>query len=348
MANIQEVAKHAGVSISTVSRVLNNTARVKAEVKKRIEDSIRELNYQPNPAARSLRTNRSHTIGLLVSDIQNPFFMGLIQGIEDEALRHDYSLILCNSNEDGQREQQYLEVLYSERVAGAIIVPVREQLSEAVTKKFRERNIPLLTVDRRVKNNDIDAVLVDNIRGACEAVTHLINNGYRRIGVVSGPLNVTTGKDRLDGYRLALRQAGLPHDPALERSGPFDAATGRRLTEELLDLEDPVDAIFTCNNLLTMGAWDAIYFRNLKVASDIGLVGYDETYWAGFKTVSLTTVTQPVYDLGSTAALRLFQKLDNPQVYSSNYRQEIILAPTLNVRGSSLPRNSSTQIQEAG
>ena len=348
MANIQEVAKHAGVSISTVSRVLNNTAKVKPEVKKRIEDSMRELNYQPNPAARSLRTNRSHTIGLLISDIQNPFFMGLIQGIEDEALRHDYSLILCNSNEDEQREQQYLEVLYSERVAGAIIVPVRESLSEAITRKFRERNIPLVAVDRRVKNKDIDAVLVDNVMGAFEAVTHLISNGYRRIGVVSGPLNVTTGKDRLNGYRLALKQAGLPLDPAIERSGPFDAETGRKFTEELLDLETPPDALFTGNNLLTMGAWDAIYNRNLKVARDIGLVGYDETHWAGFKSVSLTTVTQPVYELGSTAALRLFQKLENPLTLASNYRQEIILTPTLNIRGSSMPRKNSSPAEAVG
>src|ERR1700712_1995608 len=131
MANIQDVAKRAGVSISTVSRVLNNTARVKVEVRQRIEAAIRELEYQPNPAARSLRTNRSRIIGLLISDIQNPFFIQIIQGVEDEALRHDYSLILCNSNEDSQREQQYLEVLYSERVAGAIIVPVREHLPDA-------------------------------------------------------------------------------------------------------------------------------------------------------------------------------------------------------------------------
>src|SRR3954453_8594915 len=128
MANIQDVARHAGVSISTVSRVLNGTARVNSDIRRRVEEAMAALAYQPNPAARSLRTNRSRIIGLLISDFQNPFFMRLIQGIEDETQRRDYSLILCNSNEDPQREQQYLDVLYSERVAGAIIVPVREQL----------------------------------------------------------------------------------------------------------------------------------------------------------------------------------------------------------------------------
>src|SRR5690349_3807040 len=203
MANIQDVARQAGVSISTVSRVLNGTARVNADVKKRVEEAILALNYRPNPAARSLRTNRSHIIGLLISDIQNPFFMRLIQGVEEEALRHEYSLILCNSNESPQREQQYLDVLYSERVAGAIIVPTRERIGEATLNKFRERKIPIVAVDRRVKDKDVDAVLVDNVRGAREAITHLINNGYRRIAAITGPLTVTTGRDRLEGYRQA-------------------------------------------------------------------------------------------------------------------------------------------------
>src|SRR6476661_3649502 len=144
MANIQDVAKHSGVSISTVSRVLNGTAKVNEDVRRRVEASMLALSYQPNPAARSLRTNRSRIIGLLISDIQNPFFMRLIQGVEEEALRHEYSLILCNSNENPQREQQYLDVLYSERVAGAIIVPTRERFGEATLNKFRERQIPIV------------------------------------------------------------------------------------------------------------------------------------------------------------------------------------------------------------
>lgn len=347
MANIHDVARHAGVSISTVSRVMNNTAKVKLEVRRRIESAIRDLDYQPNPAARSLRTNRSRIIGLMISDIQNPFFIRLIQGIEDEAQRHDFSLILCNSNEDAQREQQYLEVLCLERVAGVVIVPVKEKLNDTITRKFKERHIPIVAVDRRVSNKDIDAILVDNIQGSYEAVTHLINNGYRRIGAVTGPLNVTTGEDRLIGYRRALKMAGISRNPDLERSGPFSAETGRRLTTELLNLEEAIDALFVGNNLLTIGAWEAIYSHNLKVSRDIGLVGYDDTYWAGFSTVSLTTVTQPVYELGRTAALRLFQHLNETVPNLSNIRQEIILPPTLTIRDSSAPRNGVPQTQAA-
>ncbi|HEY0071275.1 MAG TPA: LacI family DNA-binding transcriptional regulator [Chloroflexia bacterium] len=335
MTNIHDVARHAGVSISTVSRVLNGNARVNSDVKKRVEAAVEALAYQPNSAARSLRTNRSRIIGLLISDIQNPFFMGLIRGVEDEALRHEYSLILCNSNESPQREQQYLDVLYAERVAGAIIVPTREQLGEEVLRRFQERRIPIVAADRRVKDKSIDAVLVDNVRGAREAVTHLIANGYRRIGVIAGPTGITTGRERLEGYRQALQDAGIPHEPLLERSGTFKVESGQELADELLDLTPAIDALFVGNNLMTLGALKAIQARNLRVPEDLALVGYDDIQWAELGSVSLTTVVQPVYELGSAAALRLFQRLQNPAIQS---RQEITLTPSLRVRGSSQPR----------
>jgi LacI family transcriptional regulator len=333
MTNIQDVAKLAGVSIATVSRVLNGTARVNSDVKTRVEAAIQELHYQPSPAARSLRVNRSRIIGLLISDIQNPFFLGLMQGVEDEAQRKGYSLILCNSDENPQKEQRYLDVLCAERVAGAIIVPTREQ--QRALKRFQEREIPVVAVDRRVKDSSIDAVLIDNVHGASEAVTHLIANGYRRIGVITGPMAVTTGWERVVGYRQALHEAGIAHDPLLERSGTFRVESGRQLTNELLDLEDPIDALFVGNNLMTIGAIDAITAHNLRVPDDLALVGYDEMLWASTGPISLTTVTQPVYELGSTAALRLFQRLQNP---TRQTRQEIILAPTLHIGNSSRPR----------
>ncbi len=251
---------------------------------------------------------------MLISDIQNPFFIRLIQGVEEEALRHEYSLILCNTNEDAHREQQYLDVLYGERVAGVIIVPTREYLGNTILNKYRERNIPIVAVDRRVKDKDIDAVLVDNVRGAREAVTHLINNGYQRIGVITGPLNITTGGDRLEGYLQALQEAHITPDPDLQRWGTLDTTTGRVLTDELLEIKPPIDALFLGNNLLTVGAWDSIHAHNLKVPQDIGVVGYDETYWSSLNALSLTTVMQPVYDLGCTAALRIFEHLQNPSI----------------------------------
>ena len=343
MANINDVAKRAGVSIATVSRVLNGSARVNSDIKKRVEDAMEALAYQPHPAARSLRTNRSRIIGLLISDIQNPFFMGLIRGVEDEAQRHEYSLILCNSSESPQREQQYLEVLYTERVAGAIIVPTREQLGEETLGRFQERGIPLVAVDRRVKDKNVDAILVDNVRGAREAVSHLIANGYRRIAAITGPMNITTGHDRLEGYRQALQAAGLPIDPTIERCGTFKVESGEALAEELLELEPAIDALFVGNNLMTLGALKSIHALGLRVPEDVALVGYDDIQWAQIGSVSLTTVMQPVYELGSTAALRLFQRLQNP----AQSRQEIILTPTLRVRGSSRPKEGFAPVTGA-
>jgi LacI family transcriptional regulator len=337
MANIQEVARRAGVSISTVSRVLNGTARVNSEVRARVEAAIEELAYRPSRAARSLRTNHSTIIGLLVSDIQNPFFTGLIKGVEDVAQRRGYSMILCNSDENPQREQQYLAVLSDERVAGVIIVPTREQVRGL--NRFHERSIPIVALDRRIKDSRIDAVLTDNIAGAREAVTHLIQNGYRRIGAILGHKTITTGRDRLEGYRLALRDAGIPHDPRLERHGDFNEQSGRQCARELLELDPPIDALFVGSNFTTVGALDVLHERGLRVPDDIAVIGYDEMPWSALGTISLTTVTQPTYELGSAAAERLFQRLQNP---AAQARQEIILAQTLCIRGSSAPRSSFT------
>ncbi|MEO8285981.1 MAG: LacI family DNA-binding transcriptional regulator [Chloroflexota bacterium] len=344
MPNIHDVAKHAGVSIATVSRVLNGSARVRSDIRERVEASMEALSYQPNPAARSLRSNRSRIIGLLISDIQNPFFMGLIRGVEDEALKHEYSVILCNSNENTQRERQYLDVLYMERVAGVIVVPTSENLGEEALKRFRERGVPVVAVDRRVKDKNIDAVLSDSLRGAHEAVGHLVANGYRHIGMISGPNSVTTGRERLEGYRQTLREAGIALNPELERIGSFTMESGYDLTEQLLELNHPPDALFIANNMMTLGALNAIHARGLRVPEDVAIVSYDYTQWAEPGPVSMTSVMQPARELGSTAALRLFQRLQNPEIQS---RQEIILAPTLQVGESSRPTRSAPPIAAA-
>lgn len=332
MAKIQDVAKRAGVSISTVSRVLNGKDHVNEDVIARVRIAAQELQYQPSRAARALRANQATIIGLLITDIQNPFFTELVRGVEDVAQRNGYSLILCNSDEDPQKEQQYIEVLCAERVAGAIVVPTREQ--QRALKLFHKHTIPVVTVDRRVKDDETDAVLVDNIRGAREATAHLITNGYRRIGMISGPLTTTTGRERLEGYRQALREAGREHDPSLERIGSFMVESGRQLTYELLDMENPIDALFAANNLMTLGVLAALNERQRRIPDDIAVVGFDEMPWASLDAVSLTTVAQPVYEIGSTAALRLFQRLQNPTALT---RQEIVLAPTLRIRKSTRP-----------
>jgi LacI family transcriptional regulator len=333
MATIQDVAKLAQVSIATVSRVLNGTAYVNADIAARVREAAKQLDYQPSRAARALRGNRSRIIGLLISDIQNPFFTTLIRGIEDVVQRSGYSVILCNSDEDPHKERQSIEVLCAEHVAGAIVVPTTEH--QRGLRLFQEHDIPVISVDRRVKDRITDAVLVDNVLGAYQAVTHLITNGYRRIGIITGPVNTTTGRERIEGYRKALHEAGIATDPLIERIGSFREESGRYLTEELLSLANPVDALFTANNLMTMGAIEAIHARSLRIPDDIAIVGFDEMPWAALSAISLTTVTQPVYEIGTTAALRLFQRIESPSMFT---KQEIVLSPTLRIRGSSRPR----------
>jgi len=197
----------------------------------RVRDAIETLHYQPSHAARTLQTNRSLIIGLLISDIQNPFFTTLIRGVEDVAMRNGYSVILCNSDEDPSKERQYIEVLCSERVAGAIVVPTSEH--RRPLRLFHEHNIPIVAVDRRITGYNADVVLIDNVRGAREAVLHLYANGYRRIGIITGPLTTTTGHERLEGYRQALREVGIAHDPQLEQYGSFKAESGYRCANAL-------------------------------------------------------------------------------------------------------------------
>jgi LacI family transcriptional regulator len=331
MANIQDVAKHAGVSISTVSRVLNNRGRVNAEVVANVQAAIQILHYTPNRAARSLRTQQSRIIGLLISDIQNPFFTTLIRGIEDVAQRNGYSLILCNSDENERKERQYIEILCAEHVAGAIIVPTHE--NQRSIQIFNDQHIPVVAVDRKVQN--VDTVVVDNKRGAYEAISHLITNNYRRIGIITGPRNTTTGRERLEGYYQALQEAGIEVDPAIVRSGSFKTDSGRVLASELLDIRPSIDAIFVTNNLMTLGTLETLHSRNLQTPNDVGIIGFDEMPWANIGSISLTTVTQPVYEIGSTAAMRLFQRLQNPDIFTN---QEIVLAPTLSIRSSSAAR----------
>lgn len=346
MATIQDVARHAGVSIATVSRVLNGTAIVNAATAERVRASMQALQYRPSRAARNLRANRSRIIGLLVADIRNPFATTLVQAVEDVAQHNGYSLILCNSGEDPQRERRYIEVLCAEQVAGAIIMPTRER--QTGLGLLHEQGIPVVAVDRRVRDSDIDAILGDNVRGAREAVAHLIDNGYRRIGIVTGLQSVTTGRERLLGYRLALQDAGLSRDPELERCGTFTEESGLQLTRELLALRNPIDALFVANNLSTLGALEALHAAGLRAPDDLGLVAYDGMPWSEISAVSLTTVVQPIYELGSTAAMRLFQRMEHGEPLT---RQEIVLAPQLIVRASSrrrAPYERSLRLQHLG
>jgi len=333
---IEDVARHAGVSTATVSRVLSGKPYVSDELRERVLETIRELNYRPSRVARSLRVQRSSIIGLIISDIQNPFFTSVVRAVEDVAQQRQYSVFLCNSDEDFDKELTYIELMLAEKVAGIIVSPTAS--SNEIYRRLIEMRMPVVAIDRRVQGVAMDMVVGDNVSAACALVTHLIENGYRRIGAVLGSPDASTGAERYQGYVNALAKHGLPLQPELVCSGPPRSPNGYALTMALLQQAQPPDAIFTGNNLLTVGALRAIHELGLRIPDDIALAAFDEMDWMFLMKPALTVVMQPTYEMGRQAAGLLLERIADPD----RPPQQIVLQPTIKVRESS--RRAAPQI----
>ncbi len=331
MATIIDVADAAGVSTATVSRVVNKNPKVDPELAARVHKAISELDYHPSRLARSLRTRQSKVWAVVISDIRNPFFTEMVRGIEDAAYASGYSIVLCNADEDEVKEASYLQFAIAEHVSGIVLAPA--QHGGSTMDSVLERGIPVVTVDRRLDNYELDRVEVDNRAGAEQAVVHLIERGYERIGLIGGPQLTTTGIDRLAGYHRGLERYGRQADPRLLRTGDFREAGGYQQMQSLLALRTRPDAVFVANNLMTVGALRALREAGVSVPEEIGMVGFDDMPWAPLLHPPLTTVAQPIYDIGSETARLLLSRLDG---YRGSPRQ-VILAPSLKVRASSTP-----------
>ncbi|MEM2367839.1 MAG: LacI family DNA-binding transcriptional regulator [Candidatus Bathyarchaeia archaeon] len=294
---IRDVAKKAGVSVATVSHVLNGTRKVAPETAARVRRVIEELGYQPNAIAQSLRKRVTYAIGVLVSDITNPFFAGLVRGIEDAALANGYSVIVCNSDEDPQKEDIYIRALQRRRIDGLLIVPTCSAPNSALINLVKQR-IPFVFVDRKVKGIEAPAVLSDNAGGAYLATRHLIEKGHRRIGIVLGIPGTTTAEERFAGYYQALMEAGIPYRKELVVWGEYRVEGGRKAASQLISLRSPPTAIFSTNNLMTVGALQEIYWRGLKIPEEIALLSFDDLEWAELIRPPLTVVAQNPYQMG--------------------------------------------------
>lgn len=304
---IQDVARHAGVSSATVSRVLSDKPHVRNGVKKRVLASVETLGYQPNRVARSLRAQRSEVIGLIISDIQNSFFNTVVRAIEDVAHASGYAVFLCNSDEDPVKEKRYLDLLFAERVAGVILTPTSETQTDFAN--LTAAGIPVVAVDRRAGQDSIDTVLTNNKEVAKQLVASLIGRGHSRIAALLSDISITTGHRRLEGYRDAFRRAGLAPDNTLIRTGKPTESDGYRLTLELL--EQQPSALFTGSKLLMMGALRAIYEQGIRVPEQLELASFDKLDWMPC-TPPMVYGIQPVYELGATAAGLLFKRIDKP------------------------------------
>lgn len=325
---IKDVAELAHVSNATVSRVLANKPYIREEIRQRVLQAVETLGYQPDRVARTLRNQSSQIIGLIISDIQNPFFTSLVRAVEDQAYAHQFAVFLCNSDENPEKEALYIDLMVSEKVAGVIVVPTRGTTTSL--EKLRKHSIPLVLVDRQVHDLETDTVVSDNFRATFDLISHLLENGHRRIGAILASPEIATGYERYQGYEAALKQWGIKVDPSLIRTGLPKEILGRQLVNELLDLSDPPTAIFTGNNLLTVGALHGIKDRGLHYPEDISIVAFDDMEWYSVVTPSLTAVAQPTYELGWAAADLILRRIKN---YEKPV-ERVIYKPELQIRDS--------------
>ncbi len=312
MATLRDVARRAGVSIATVSYVLNGTRSVSPEVEARVREAVRALQYRPNRLARGLRRKCTHVIGLVVPDSANPFFAEIARGLEDLSFAHDHSVILCNSDGDPAKEQRYLGVLIEQQVDGIALVSVRS--TPAHLSMLRQRGIPFVVVDRDLPGLEADCVLADNFQGGYLATRHLLERRHRRIACITGPSELTPSADRVRGYRKALEEAGIRPPEVWVRRGDFRAESGYEAARFFLGLPAEVrpTAIFACNDLMAIGAMRAIGEAGLSIPDDIALVGFDDILLASYVIPPLTTVAQPTYEMGRMAGDLLLRRLGEP------------------------------------
>ena len=328
---IVDVARAAGVSTATVSRVLNNHPQVDSRLRARVLQAVKEMGYRPSRVARTLRTRRNRVWALIISDVRTgPFFADVVRGVEDIAYGAGYSLFLCNADEDAVKESTYVELAVAEQVGGLILTPSSERTD--LTPVVRAR-IPVVLADRTVPTEYADTVVVDNILGAYQAVNHLLEGGYKRIACISGPLQTTTGERRYVGYCKAMAESGLTIDESLVRVADFREVGGRTAMRDLLEQRGCPDAVFVTNHLMAIGALQAIDQAGLVIPRDIAIISFDDSPWSTLLRPPLSVVAQPAYDLGAESARLLLSRLEG----YSGVARTVTLSPTLVVRGSSLP-----------
>lgn len=331
MSTLKEVAKEAGVSITTVSRVINGSTKVNGETRERVQKAMLQLNYQPNRVAQRLRTSggRSKLLGLIIPDIQNQFYSNIVRGIEDVTYGHDYAVILCNSDENPNKERFYLEVLRSESVDGIILPPIH-QFGEEI-ENLIDLGIPIVCVDRKLMRKNVDTVVIGNEKGGYDAVSHLVELGHKKIAILTSSLQFSSFHERQKGYERALKENGIEIDKRLIKEGdPRSLDIARSLTEGLLNLEEPPTAIFATNNLMTLGALEALNKLNYKIPEDISIIGFDDLPWAKAISPPLTVVKQPAYEMGQKAAELFFKRVEDPR----GERVEVELEAKLIIRQS--------------
>ncbi|HEY3706651.1 MAG TPA: LacI family DNA-binding transcriptional regulator [Terracidiphilus sp.] len=341
MANMKQIAKLAGVSLGTVSHVLNNTVKVREPLRNRVLEAIRQTGYQPSQLARGLRKDKTDILAMIIPDILNPFFPGVVRGAEDIAFANGYRLVLCNTDNDHDKEVAHLRALLAYLPSGLIVIP--SDFSELVgeTDSFRKAGSAVVCVDRTPRNWDGDSVTINNDGGAFHATSYLIGLGHRHLAAITGPLHLTNSQDRLKGFKRAVRKAGLQLPPGYLQETTFDRAGGYAKAKILMRMVPRPTAILACNDLIGLGALMAIREAKLRCPEDISLIGFDGLDLADITTPQLTSVYQSPYQLGATAvqlALDRLAKVDSPV-------RQVVLNTELRIRESVAPPLGAERIR---
>jgi LacI family transcriptional regulator len=343
MTTIRDVASRAGVSVATVSHVVNSSRTVSPDTKERVIAAIAELRYQPHGVARSLRRSKTGTIGVIISDITNPFFADLVRGIEHaiQILDSQINYILSNTDEDSHKERLYLDVLLEKRVDGLIIAPAggnQSYLTDIVS-----RRIPMVFVDRMLPRVEADAVVVDNLAATRRILDHLIGLGRRRIALLKATLHANSIDERVAGYRHSLVENGLDWDPALVFDSPSNIAAAYSAGCKILTAEPRPDAVFCTNNFMTLGMIRAVHALGLRCPEDIAIAGFDDFPWADSFSPQLTTIAQPSFAMGEEAVRLLIDRMNKRRTGPAI---KVILGAELIVRESCGAKLQSSVLDE--
>ena len=335
---LKDIAEKAGVSPTTVSLVLNphSKHRISQKTQQKVFQVAEELGYHPEDKT-APKPQKSETvvsdlpfaIGLVVSNITNPFFTELASVVEDIASHYGYNIILCNTKNSTEKEAEILEILSRRKVNGLILAPVDSEGSNL--QKILKGNIPVVFVDRSVEKVEASAVVLDNARGAYMATRHLLQLGHTKIGIVTGPQNIPVGKERLQGYIRALQEGNIPIDKSLIQDGEFAIEGGKAAMKTLLNLPSPPSAVFSCAGYMTAGILQEIRTRRLNIPKDLSLITFDDHIWMQLLEPPLTVIAQPIAEIGKEATQLIVQLI---QGWRKKKPQKIILEPTLILRES--------------
>lgn len=329
MTTIHDVAKRAGVAPITVSRVINNSGYVGQDVRRRVQQAVADLGYVPNTLARSLRSRRTHTLALVLTDITNPFFTTVARGAEDAASDAGYLLLLCNTDEREDEEQRYLRMIVQKRVDGVLLVPA--MAGGETLQVVHQHEVPVVVLDRRASDPNVDVVRCDSEGGAYQLGKLLVSLGHRVFATLVGPAGVSTADDRVAGFQRALDEGGVHASSRVYRGG-LTIASGRQMTLQAIAAPERPTALFAANNFLAIGALNALREAGVRVPEDIALVGFDDLPPALVTFPFLTVAAQPAHEMGRRAVRLLLDRLAG---CAPAERQEIVLPTEIIVRGSS-------------